>query len=148
MPPSGPLIVHATSVAVGGRALLIRGASGRGKSGLALEMMCRGASLVADDRTILTRKANTVWLDVPPAIRGLIEARGLGLLHAPVASPARLVAILDLDREEAARLPRRRSDRVLGLDFPLLHNSASPYFPASLVHYLTYDRRDGDDDPA
>ncbi|MDX5349528.1 MAG: serine kinase, partial [Paracoccaceae bacterium] len=46
----GPQIVHATSVAVDGRGLLILGPSGAGKSSLALRLIALGARLVADDR--------------------------------------------------------------------------------------------------
>ena len=61
MPPSAPLILHATAVAVAGRGLLIRGASGSGKSGLALEMMARGAQLVSDDRVIVSDRDDGLW---------------------------------------------------------------------------------------
>lgn len=135
-------VLHATSVAVAGRGLLIRGASGSGKSGLALELMARGATLVADDRTIVRRTGEVLCLSVPEAIRGLIEARGLGILSAEATEDVPLAAILDLDVAETHRLPPIRMTRVLGLDVPLLHNSASQYFPAQLVQYLKASRRE------
>lgn len=135
-------IVHATSVAVAGRGLLIRGASGRGKSGLALDLMSRGAALIADDRTCLTRQGDIILLGCPPAIAGLIEARGLGLLAADPVADIPLAAILDLDTPETHRLPPIRMTRLLGVDLPLLHNFASQYFPASLMQYLIAGRRD------
>ncbi|MFN3389305.1 MAG: HPr kinase/phosphorylase, partial [Allosphingosinicella sp.] len=46
--------VHASCVAIGGRAVLIAGRSGSGKSDLALRLIDRGARLVSDDYTILT----------------------------------------------------------------------------------------------
>lgn len=135
-------IVHATSVSVAGRGLLIRGASGRGKSGLALEMMVRGATLIADDRTIVTRTRDLLHLSVPFALRGLIEARRIGLLHADCVDDVPLAAVLDLDVAETHRLPPNRTTRMLGVEVPLLHNSASEYFAAGLIHYLTAGRRD------
>ncbi len=140
--PDGSLLLHATAVAVAGRALLITGASGSGKSALALEMMARGAQLVADDRVIaaVDPAAGGLWLSAPARLRGLIEARGLGLLHAESLPRARAAAILDLDRHETARLPDSRETELLGCRLPLLHNFASAYFPAGLVQYLKAGR--------
>ncbi|MGP6087585.1 HPr kinase/phosphorylase [Antarctobacter jejuensis] len=135
-------ILHATSVAVAGRGLLILGASGRGKSGLALELMCRGARLIADDRTILTRRGDDLRLTCPPALSGMIEARQIGLLNADPVSEIPLAAVLDMDVTEKHRLPPIRKTRLMGVDLPLLHNSASPYFPAHLVQYLKAGRRE------
>lgn len=135
-------IVHATSVSVAGRGLLIRGASGRGKSGLALEMMVRGAVLIADDRTIVTRQGTALLLSVPEPLTGLIEARRIGLLNADCIDNVPLSAVADLDVAETHRLPPIRTTCVLGVEVPLLHNSASEYFAAGLVHYLKAGRRD------
>ena len=74
---------------------------------------------------------------IPAALRGLIEARGLGLLQAEVADPSVLVAVLDLDQTETERLPPERTTLLLDRELPLLHNSAHAYFPAALVQYLT-----------
>ena len=132
---AAPLVLHASAVAVAGRGLLIRGASGSGKSGLALQLMALGADLVADDRTVVTRRGGTLWLSAPDPIRGLIEARGLGLLRA-ASMEAGLAAVLDLDVAETLRLPEERHVTLLGQDVPLLHNSASPHFSAALLLYL------------
>ena len=139
-------VLHATAVAVAGNGLLIRGASGSGKSGLALEMMARGAALVADDRVIVTARDGALWLSAPSPIAGLIEARGLGLLRAaPARGPVRLVAVLDLDEPETDRLPQCREIMLHGQRIPLLHNSVHTSFPAALVQYLTGGRRDHGD---
>uniref|UniRef100_A0A2A3JVA3 Serine kinase n=2 Tax=Alloyangia mangrovi TaxID=1779329 RepID=A0A2A3JVA3_9RHOB len=141
-----PLILHATAVAVNGRALLIRGASGAGKSGLALEMMARGAQLVADDRVVLTLAAGALWASPPALLAGMIEARFLGLLRVDHLPRAEVVAVLDLDTPETERLPPHREIVLQTRNLPLLHNAAHPYFPAALVQYLkgaTRDPRDG-----
>ena len=140
--PDSTITLHATAVAIDGRGLLIRGASGRGKSGLALEMMTRGASLVADDRVILSRDAAGIIMRAPDTLSGLIEARGLGILTADHAPQARLIAVLDLDTIETDRLPPYRETDVLGQKVPLLHIFESPYFLAALVQYLKGERRD------
>ena len=142
MPTDNSEILHATAVTVAGRGLLIRGASGSGKSGLALEMMARGATLVADDRVIVSLRDNTLWLAPPAPLTGMIEARGLGLLYADISGPAPLTAVLDLDTLETARLPQRRETMLHGQRIPLLHKTAHPYFPAALVQYLKGGRRE------
>ena len=48
-----PDTIHASAVALGPVGLLIMGASGSGKSSLALELMARGAKLVADDQVVV-----------------------------------------------------------------------------------------------
>ncbi|GAA4216344.1 HPr kinase/phosphorylase [Sagittula marina] len=133
--------VHSSSVAIEGRGLLICGRSGAGKSSLALAMMALGAQLVADDQTRLWREGGTVWMQAPEAIRGMIEARGIGVLAAK-STRAELVAVLDLDIEEEDRLPPERLRNVLGVDFAVLHKSAGPYFPAALMQYLRTGRRE------
>ena len=47
--------LHASSVAKDGRAILISGRSGAGKSDLALRLIDRGATLISDDYTIVRR---------------------------------------------------------------------------------------------
>ena len=84
MNAEGPasLVVHASCVAAGERGLLIMGKSGAGKSALALQLIAFGAALVADDRVALTIEDDTLIARCPgQAIRGMIEARGFGLLH-------------------------------------------------------------------
>lgn len=135
MPP-----MHATSVSLNGRALLITGASGSGKSALALQMMALGAGLIADDRTDLSLRGGAVWAACPASIAGRIEARGIGLLRADPAQPAPVAALVDLDRTEPDRLPPWRRTDVLGLDLPLILKVDCPSFPAALCRYLSHGR--------
>ncbi|MEO1139521.1 MAG: HPr kinase/phosphatase C-terminal domain-containing protein [Pseudomonadota bacterium] len=128
--------VHATTVAVDDRAVLIRGASGAGKSALALQLMAHGAGLVADDRTRLWRAGEAVVADAPKAIRGQIEARGVGILSAPAFGPCAVSLVVDLDEDEADRLPPTRTTQVLGVALPLLRKCPGAHFPAALALYL------------
>ena len=142
MPGAAPTeIVHATCVALNGRALLIRGASGRGKSALALELMGMGAELVADDRVVLTRKGDQVIADAPAPIRGMIEARGIGLLNATPAGPAPVMMVADLDQAETERLPRALTTQLLGREVTLLRAVQAPHFAAALLQYLKAGRQ-------
>lgn len=132
--------MHASCVSLDGRAVLILGASGRGKSGLALRLMGFGADLVADDRTCLYLEDGgdgpRVLADAPLALRGLIEARGIGLLTAEAVGPVPVVLVVDLDQTEVIRLPERQYMTVLGQNLPLVHMVDSPAFPAAILQYL------------
>ena len=141
-PAQAPLVLHASAVALEGRGLLLMGASGRGKSALALELMAMGADLVADDRTELWPDPDGagVVLRCPAPIAGMIEARGVGLLRAACVAEARAVLAVDLDVTETERLPPFRQIRLLGNVLPLVHGSAARHFPAALLHYLRAGR--------
>jgi HPr kinase/phosphorylase len=135
------ITLHASAVCVAGRGLLIRGASGAGKSSLALAMLALGADLVADDRVVVSQMPDQLRLSAPPTILGMIEARGVGILSATTVADCPLAAIVDLDVVETERLPPMREDRLLGRKIPLLHNFASPHFPAALMQYLKGGRK-------
>lgn len=138
---TAPLILHATTVAFDGRAILLTGASGSGKSSLALQLMAIGAALVADDQTILTLQGTQIMATCPPAIAGMIEARGVGLLNAPHLPQATLALVVDLNRSEPDRLPDHHQITILGQPLSLVLGSKSAHFPCSLMHYVLYGRR-------
>lgn len=142
-----PLILHASAVSFQGRGLLIRGASGSGKSALALELMARGAGLVADDRCELHPIPGGLELRAPQAISGLIEARGLGILRASPVAAAQLHAIVDLDHLASDRLPRHQEAEILGCALPLLYRVDAPHFAAALIQYLKSGAIDPDAKP-
>lgn len=127
--------LHASSVALDGRGVLIIGKSGSGKSGLALQLMAFGAMLVSDDQILLIAKDGWPFATAPDATRGMIEARGVGLLAAK-SEPARVVLAVNLDQCETDRLPPDRTMPLPGRDVPLLHKAESPYFAASILQYL------------
>ena len=139
-----PLILHASCVAVQGHAILIMGASGAGKSGLALQLMALGAELVADDQTILSRHENDIVASCPSVLHGMIEARGIGLLAAKMAAPAAIRLVVDLDRLEPDRLPPRRKTNLLGLPIDLVFASTSRHFPYGLLQYARMGRVDNE----
>ena len=139
------LALHATTVALHGQAVLIRGEAGRGKSSLALHLMALGAGLVADDRTCIWRDergadGDCIMADAPQTLRGRIEARGIGILGADAVGPCRIGLVVDLDQLEEARLPPFRTTDLLGLCLPLVHRVDSPAFPAGILQYLAAGR--------
>lgn len=134
-------IVHASCVAHDGRAVLILGASGRGKSALALRLMALGAQLVADDRTELWREGETICARAPDAIRGMIEARFVGILAADALDRAPVHLVIDLDQSESERLPPNRNTVLFGQTLPLLYRVDADHFPASVMQYLAHGRK-------
>lgn len=127
--------IHASAVALGEAGLLILGRSGAGKSALALDMISRGARLVADDQVVVDRRETGLWMSAPSVIAGRIEARGFGLLAAD-AAPSIARYVVDLDRTEEARLPDARETVINGVTLPLFYRVESAAFPAMLCVLL------------
>ena len=102
------MLIHATCVDISGVGLLIVGASGAGKSDLALRLIADGAFLVSDDQSILHTDGVHWEARAPGVLSGLVEVRGCGILAAPrkVASVLRLVVRLANSAPE--RLPEPR----------------------------------------
>jgi serine kinase of HPr protein (carbohydrate metabolism regulator) len=122
--------IHASAVAIDGRAVLIGGLSGRGKSDLALRLIDRGAVLVSDDYTIVRRAGDDLIACAPPTIAGKIEVRGLGILDMPSAVDVPVALYVDLD-EEPARLPEEGGRRhFAGIGIPVValrsHEDSAP----------------------
>ncbi|MEM9426113.1 MAG: HPr kinase/phosphatase C-terminal domain-containing protein [Pseudomonadota bacterium] len=131
--------LHASAVAFDGRGILLIGPSGCGKSTLAIELIALGGTLVADDRVVAERRANGLWLDAPDPLRGMIEARGIGLLNTPSA-PAFAALVVDLEVVERDRLPKSRTTVIAGEELPLLRKVESPAFAAMLRVTLDGER--------
>jgi serine kinase of HPr protein (carbohydrate metabolism regulator) len=118
---TGPLLVHATTVAIGGRGVLLRGRSGSGKSDLALRLIDAGAKLVADDQSELRRDGDTILVRSPAPIAGLIEVRGVGIFPVDFLSNTRLALIVDLVApQHIERLPEPNNDMILGVSLPVI----------------------------
>lgn len=120
--------IHATCVAIGGRAVLLCGASGSGKSDLALRLIDRGAELVSDDQVLITRDGDTLRASPPATIAGKIEVRGLGILAMPHRTAMPVSLLIQLD-DPIARMPLDARSRTLaGIEVPVI---ALPAFEAS-----------------
>ena len=90
---------QATAVAIGGRALLIEGEPGSGKTSLALALIDRGAQLIGDDGVSLALDGETLLAAPAPATAGLIEVRNVGILRQPHTGPTPVALVVLLDRE-------------------------------------------------
>ena len=113
--------MHASCVAWGDAAVLIKGAAGTGKSALALELMAYGCVLVADDQVLLTCDTGSITASPPPTIAGLIEARGFGILTAGYKPNAKVTCVVDLDLTTTDRIPPPHTVTVSGCDLTLFH---------------------------
>lgn len=130
--------LHASAVAFGGHGILIVGASGSGKSTLALELIGLGATLIADDRVIVTKKDGRIWLTAPEPLQGKIESRGIGILTVPITTAFARV-VVDLDRVETERMPQPKTVSVCDVALPKLGKVESPVFAIMLRLYLNGD---------
>ena len=112
--------VHATSVAKDGKAVLLRGKPGSGKSDLALRLIDDGWDLVADDYTELEDDDGVLRAQALATIQGLLEVRGVGIVRIDSAALAQVVAVFDLvELCDIERLPEPATTTLLGLDVPL-----------------------------
>lgn len=134
--PPQQLILHASAVVFEEKAVILVGASGSGKSSLALQMLALGAQLLADDRLLIERVQATLTGAPAPNLAGLIEARGMGILRADAVFPAPIHLCVDLDKTETQRLPPSRHVEWLGIQIPCLHRVENVAFPAALLQYL------------
>ncbi|HEX8191667.1 MAG TPA: HPr kinase/phosphatase C-terminal domain-containing protein [Allosphingosinicella sp.] len=111
--------VHAGCVAIGGRGVLIAGASGRGKSDLALRLIDRGARLVSDDYSLLQSRNGRLIASAPASIAGRIEVRGVGIVDMDALEQAPVCLLVDLDAAPE-RLPVTRMATLLECSVPAL----------------------------
>lgn len=111
--------IHASCVAMGGRAVLLAGASGSGKSDLALRLIDRGATLVSDDYTVITRDGDRATASAPSTIRGKIEVRGVGIVEFPSREGPEVALMILLDGHPQ-RLPEPQSRIVAGIAVPAI----------------------------
>lgn len=112
--------IHASAISVAGRAVLISGRSGQGKSDLALRLIDRGATLISDDYTVVRRIDGRLVATPPANIAGKIEVRGVGLLDLPYEADVPVGLLIDLDIA-VERLPEEIERRMLaGVAVPVL----------------------------
>lgn len=84
--------LHAAGVVADGRAILVMGASGAGKSSLALHLAARGAAFLADDVAALESAGDGVLAHPGPPL-AIVDERELVGLPAPADAWARLGSV-------------------------------------------------------
>jgi len=118
--------IHASCVARDGAGVLLLGPSGAGKSDLALRLLDRGFTLVADDRVEID--GQEAW--APPSLAGLLEVRGLGIRRLPCLPRIRLALAVELGAP-VPRLPEPAIHAPAGI--PLLALDAARPSAAQVV---------------
>lgn len=116
--------LHASCVASGGRAVLIAGPSGSGKSDLTLRLIDRGFVLVSDDRTILRKEDGKLIASAPETIKGKLEIRGIGIVEMKFVTDVPVALVVELTGD-MQRLPDDSRERlILGAGIPLVNVNA------------------------
>ena len=136
-------VLQASAVAIGGRALLIAGPPGAGKSSLTLALVDRGAGLIGDDAVSLHRAdadanaGDRLIAAPPPQIAGLLELRGVGIIRLPVADPAPVALLLELGGAAGERLPDTPLPRrdLGGIAVPVLRFDPGTIAPAERAEW-------------
>ncbi len=154
---------HGTCVAMKSRGLLIIGQSGSGKSAVALALLGLGCDLVCDDCVCLsvekgveggvgTSDQSDMIIATPPAramgmAKPMIEARGIGLLNAPLTpltAKTRLIAVVDMVSASDSRLPPREYATLQNggqtARFDLIRGANQPNLHFALLQYLIHGR--------
>jgi len=131
--------MHASTVAMDGRAILICGPSGSGKSDLALQLIDRGFVLVSDDQTMVRKEGEKLLANAPDKIAGKLEIRGIGIVDMERVSDVRVALVVELT-SDIQRLPDDSRERVvLGIPVPLISVDAKTASAPSKVA-LALDR--------
>ena len=112
--------LHASCVALGGRAVMIAGPSGSGKSDLALRLLDRGFTLVSDDRTIVRKQGAAIFATAPETIMGKLEIRGVGIVEMETIQNVPVALIVEL-ASDIQRLPDDGNERlIMGTSIPMI----------------------------
>ena len=107
--------LHGTIVDVAGSGVLLRGPSGSGKSDLALRLIDRGATLVADDQFLTRKSRRGLTVFSPDSLFGLLEVRGLGILSVPAVKSTILRLVVDIvGAVDVPRLPEQAFTDIEG----------------------------------
>ena len=113
--------VHqATCVAINGRAVLIEGPPGSGKSSLALTLIDRGAVVIGDDGVTLEPRGGRLYASPPPNIAGLLEVRNLGLLEFPTVGDVPVALVVRLDPTAERFIETAERVELGGVELPMV----------------------------
>jgi HPr kinase/phosphorylase len=129
--------IHATAVILDGRGVLIMGPSGAGKTDLAIRLIEAGGTLIADDRTLVRRKAGRVVARAPESIAGKIELRGYGILDVAHEGQAEIDLVIDLKPgRDIERMPEPAERVIDGVPLRLVELDGSEVSAVAKVRLI------------
>ena len=137
---SSKRVFAASGVALEGRALLVEGLPGSGKSTLIAKLIDRGAMLIGDDAVALSIERGRLLASPPPNIDGKLELRNVGIVELPSTSAP--VALLLTLTGDAPRFTEEAGAREL-LDQPIPVLQFDPAIPAAAIRAEWAFRRFG-----
>ncbi|MDF2382360.1 hypothetical protein JMG10_12830 [Nostoc ellipsosporum NOK] len=124
-------------VAIDGRGVLIEARDEAQRTDLLLRLLDRGATLVADTRTVCVRRGAELLGTAPTGTAGRVEIRGIGSVELPSLAevPVALIAVV---LDTAPRVPEdRRNQRIAGVDVPVIALAANePAAPIKVEYAL------------
>jgi HPr kinase/phosphorylase len=125
--------IHSSLVNIFGKGVLIKGASGIGKSEITLDLIKKNHMFVGDDRIILKRKANNIYGRSHPIIANMVEVRGIGIINVAETygyqiimeeSPVDIIIELsnfEKNSDNYERVGRKfESEKILGSKIPYI----------------------------
>lgn len=141
--------IHASCVLVGEAGVLIRGASGSGKSVLAHMLLAEAAltggfaRLVCDDRVHVQPQHGRLLARAVPPLEGCLEVRGVGLLSVAHEAAAVVRLVVDCSPDAPTRLPEpaEQTETIAGVALPRLALRFEPLL-ARIVAWRLRDLHD------
>jgi len=130
--------VYGVMLDIFGVGVMITGESGIGKSELALELIKRGHTFLADDRIDISRVQNDLLCQAPALLKGMLEIRGIGIIDvammfgaSSVGESLQLDLVINLKQyNDAFNFDRLDTDEqyteIMGLQRPLVEIPVTP----------------------
>lgn len=133
-------LVHASCVEYLSKGILIQGASGAGKSDLALRIIDAGGILISDDYVEVVSVENNLIAHTAPNIEGMIEVRGVGLVNVAFTNSHKLDLVLELCAPtKIDRLPEEKYFEQDGVCVPLYQFDAFSASALAKINLLIRD---------
>jgi HPr kinase/phosphorylase len=134
--------IHASALLIGAKAVLIFGASGMGKSRLCYYLLqtVPHSRFVGDDRVHLENAHGRLLVRAAPALEGLLELRGVGLLTLAFEKQAQVSHVVELV-ESTMRLPLPTTKTLNQVTLPFLQLERGENAAQNLLAFLDVGRK-------
>jgi HPr kinase/phosphorylase len=123
---------------VSGRAVMIIGKSGAGKTALMLEMMALGAEFIGDDQ-VFVEIGEDITIHPHSNAKGRLEMRGVGIFETKSRAQAKLELVVNLDQEPSTRLPQKQHFEIGDSLLPKIDGKGVHHLASFLYLFLKGD---------